>query len=135
VGLVIDTSALVDLERRGANWDDGLGAALDEAAALPAIVWAELLVGVHRAHAPQRASSRRAKIEALASRIPIAPFGPKTAEHWAKLFSELSRAGRLIPQNDMAVAATARELGFGVLVGSNGEAHVRSVPGLRVQLV
>jgi predicted nucleic acid-binding protein len=44
----------------------------------------------------------------------------------------LSRAGRLIPSNDLAVAATALDLGFGVLVGPTDEAHFRAVPGLRV---
>jgi predicted nucleic acid-binding protein len=44
----------------------------------------------------------------------------------------MSRDGRLIPANDLAVAATAIELGFGVLVGPHDEAHFRQVPGLRV---
>ena len=63
-------------------------------AALPAIVCAELLVGVHLARGAARAASRRAKI---------------------------------------AVAATALQLGFGVVVGPQDEAHFRSVPGLRVE--
>jgi len=48
------------------------------------------------------------------------------------LYARLSRRGRLIPSNDLAVAATALDLGFGVLVGPTGEAHFRAVPGLRV---
>jgi predicted nucleic acid-binding protein len=135
VGLVIDTSALVDFERRGASWEESLVAAVEEGAALPAIVCAELLVGVHLAGAPERAARRRTQINALLTRVPVAPFGAPTAEQWAQLFSELSQSGSLIPQNDLAVAATARELGFGVLVGSNDEAHFRRVPGLRVEVV
>jgi len=41
----------------------------------------------------------------------------------------------LIPQNDIAVAATARTLGFGVLVGPADEAHFRSVAGLEVRVL
>ena len=43
------------------------------------------------------------------------------------------REGHLIPANDLAVAATALHLGFGVVVGQQDEAHFRSVPGLRVE--
>ena len=130
MGLVIDTSALVALERSGGSWSDRLPA--DEQASVPAIVYAELLVGVHLADNPRRAAGRRAKIEALLSVAPVVEFGPAVAERWADLYARLSRDGRLIPANDLAVAATALELGFGVLVGPRDEAHFRQVPGLRV---
>ncbi len=38
----------------------------------------------------------------------------------------------MIPANDIAVAATARALGGGVLVGPQDEASFRAVPGLDV---
>jgi predicted nucleic acid-binding protein len=100
---------------------------------LPAIVYAELLVGVRLADTPTRAASRRAKIGALLTRVPIVLFGPEIAERWADLFATLSREGRLIPANDLAVAATAFHLGFGALVGPDDEAHFRRVSGLRVE--
>jgi len=130
VGLVIDTSALVALERAATPWIEGLPD--DEPAAVPAIVYVELLVGVRLAEHPRRAAARRAKIDALVSAVPIVPFGATVAERWADLFARLSRDGRLIPSNDLAVAATALELGFGVLVGPRDEGHFRQVPGLRV---
>ena len=79
--LVIDTSALVAVERASASWETALS----------------------------------------------------TLGRWAELFTTLSRAGHLIPANDLAVAATALHLGFGVVVGPQDEAHFRSVPGLRVE--
>jgi tRNA(fMet)-specific endonuclease VapC len=130
MGLVIDTSALVALERSDSSWSRGLPA--DEPASVPAIVYAELLVGVHLADHPRRAAGRRAKIEALLAVAPVVEFGPAVAERWADLYARLSRDGQLIPANDLAVAATALELGFGVLVGPHDEAHFRQVPGLRV---
>lgn len=133
MGLVIDTSALVAAERAGASWERALGGLGDEAAAVPAIVYAELLVGVELADEPRRAASRRARIEALMSRVPLVEFGAGPAGHWAGLFASLSRAGTLIPANDLMVAATARYLDFGVLVGPRDEAHFRVVPGLRVE--
>lgn len=130
MGLVIDTSALVALERASTSWIES--APEDEPVAIPAIVYAELLVGARLADHPRRAAARRSKIDALVSAVPIVPFGATVAERWADLFSTLSRTGQLIPANDLAVAATALELGFGVLVGPRDEAHFRRVPALRV---
>lgn len=113
--------------------EEALSALRDEPAALAAIVYAELLSGVHLADSPERATERRAKIEALVTRVPVVEFGPAAAERWAEVFAMLHRAGKLIPANDLEVAATALELGFGVLVGPSDEAHFRRVPGLRVE--
>jgi predicted nucleic acid-binding protein len=133
VGVVIDTSALVALERASSGWQDALSDLGEEPVALPAIVYSELLVGVQLADSVVRASSRRAKIAALVSRVPIVDFGREIAERWADLFATLSRQGQRIPANDLAVAATALHLEFGVLVGGRDEAHFRRVPTLRVR--
>jgi tRNA(fMet)-specific endonuclease VapC len=135
VGLVIDTSALVAAERAARDWSELDGDAADEHVVVPAVVYGELLVGVHLAGSAARASARRAKIAALASRVPVVEFGKEIAEQWADLFARLTRRGGLIPANDLAVAATAVHLGFGVLVGGEDEAHFRRVPGLRVELL
>jgi predicted nucleic acid-binding protein len=133
LGLVIDTSVVVDLERAGGSWETIQRTLSDERVVLPSIVCAELLAGVHLADTPKRATDRRAKIDALLARVPVAPFGVDTAVKWAELFAALQRTGAPIPANDLAVAATALELGFGVLVGKRDEAHFRRVPGLRVE--
>ena len=133
MGLVIDTSALVAIERSTTPWEQALPSISDEPVVLPAIVYAELLVGVHLADTPSSAAARRAKIDALVARVPTVGFGPEIAERWAELFATLSREGGLIPANDLAVAATAFHLGFGVLVGPQDEAHFRRVSGLRVE--
>jgi predicted nucleic acid-binding protein len=132
VGLVIDTSALIDLERMGGRLEDGLGELGSEPAVVPAIVYAELQVGVRLADSPARANARRARIEALVERIPIVEFDRALADRWADLFAVLTRAGAMMPANDLAVAATALHLGFGVLLGARGETHFERVPGLRV---
>ena len=134
MGLVIDTSALVALERAAAGWEEAIAEFAAEAVVVPAIVYAELLAGVQLADSPARAAGRRSKIAALVARVPIVEFGRETAERWAELFAALSRQGQLIPANDLAVAATAVHLGFGVLVGRLGEEHFHRVPELRVQL-
>ena len=133
MGLVVDTSFVVELERAGSSWLEIERAVGDERVVLPCIVCAELLAGVWLADTPRRATDRRAKIDALTTRVPVVPFGAGTAERWAETFATLQRSGTSIPANDLAVAATALELDFGVLVGKRDEAHFRRVPGLRVE--
>lgn len=103
--------------------DSGVGGV-----ALPAIVLAELLVGV------QLTGTGRAKVESLLARVALVDFGREIAEIWAKLLVDLRRAGAVIPPNDLQVAATAIHLGYGVLVGDRDEAHFRRIEGLRVEV-
>jgi len=81
------------------------------------------------------AAARRARLDTLAVRVPIVDFDASIAEEWARLFANLSRSGRLIPANDLAVAATATHLGFPVLVGPSDEHHFHAVDGLCVEVL
>jgi predicted nucleic acid-binding protein len=130
MGLVIDTSALIAWERSGRAASSSLP--MDEEVIVPAIVWAEALIGVRLADSAERAARRRARLEQLRLLIPIESFTPEIAESYADIYAELNKAGGLIPQNDMAVAATARSKQFGVLIGLQDEAHFRRVAGLRL---
>jgi predicted nucleic acid-binding protein len=135
VGLVLDTSALIALERSKASLEQALGDAASQPAVMPAIVYAELQVGVLLADTRSRALARKARIDALVSRCPVVDFDSSIAERWATLFAELSRKGHLIPANDLAVAATARHLDYDVLVGPDGEEHFARVPKLRCRVI
>ena len=132
MAVVIDTSALVALERGGA-WDQL--EQLDEPALLPAIVVAELLVGAQMADTLARTQQRRRRIDALCAVVPVVDFTRETAVHWADVFAQLSTRGTMIPSNDLAVAATARQLDAGVLVGPGDEQHFRRVEGLVVHVL
>ena len=124
---------MIAAERAALDWEAGLAHLGDEPAVIPAIVYAELPVGVRLADPPVRAAGRLARVEALVSRLPVVDFTREIAERWAEIFSALSRAGEMIPANDLAVAATALQLGFGVLVGPRDEHHFRRVTGLRCE--
>ncbi len=134
MGVVVDTSALVAFERVGGGWERLFDDVGDEAIALPAVVLAEILVGVQLARG-RRADRKRASVDAFVQRVQLVSFGREIAERWAELFARLRRRGELIPANDLAVAATAVHLGFGVLVGDRGEGHFRRIPDLQVKLV
>jgi len=134
MGLILDTSAIIAWERamsEGRKLDLGD----DEEIALPAIVWAEALIGVRLADSASRAAQRRARLEAIRRVVEVQSFTPEIAEHYADIFAELNAVGTMIPQNDLSVAATARAMNFGVLVGPRDEAHFRRVPGLVVRVL
>jgi predicted nucleic acid-binding protein len=135
VGLVLDTSALIALERSKASLEQVLGEAASESAVIPAVVYAELQVGVLLADTKSRALGRKARIDALVSRCPVVDFDRAVADRWASLFVELSRDGRMIPANDLAVAATARHLDYEVLIGPDGEEHFGRIQGLRCRVI
>jgi len=135
VGIVVDTSALIAVERTGESLEEALGEFASSRAVVPAIVYAELQVGVRLADTDSRAADRRAKIEAIVSRCPIVEFDRSIAERWADLFAELSRKGQMIPANDLAVAATALHLDYDVLIGSGGEEHFRRIDTLRCRVL
>jgi tRNA(fMet)-specific endonuclease VapC len=132
MGLIIDTSALVAIERRKAEISVLMAPYASEPVALPMIVWAELLAGVRLAKDPGIAARRRAYLEQVRLHVPLVDFDAAVAEHYADIFAECHLAGTPIPQNDIAVAATARHLGYRVLVGRQDEAHFRRVKNLEV---
>lgn len=133
MGVVVDTSAFVSLERAEAGWDRLLAENRHQVIAIPAIVLAELRVGALLARRGQR--EKRAKVDALVERVSLVEFGREIAERWAELFANLRSRGELIPANDLAVAATAIHLGFHLIVGERDEVHFRRVDGLRVEVV
>jgi predicted nucleic acid-binding protein len=99
---------------------------------LPAVVYAEVLVGVFLADTRERAARRRARLDALAERVPIVEFDRQIAAVWADVFAQLSLAGTMMASNELAVAATALHLDYSVGVGQADEHHFRIVPRLRV---
>ncbi|HIG31398.1 MAG TPA: type II toxin-antitoxin system VapC family toxin [Verrucomicrobiales bacterium] len=132
MGIVIDTSALIELERSEARESYPACHFRDSPVYVPTIVWAELSAGVHLADTPRRALKRRARLDRLRQNWEFLDFNTETAETWAELFATLQKAGTPIPSNDLIVAATALHYGHRILVSSKDESHFRQVPGLNV---
>ena len=135
MGVLVDTSAIIELERGGGDWGALVKRAGEEPVYLSAVGWAELLAGVHLADSAQRALARRRKLEALEEQIRILPFTSAVAEQWAETFAELQRGGTPIPSNDLAIAATAIHHKLKLLVGRKDEAHFRKISGLKVEVL
>ena len=128
---LIDSSVVIELERRG-HPETAIDAVLPgEELALAAISVSELLVGVHRAVEPARREQRRAFVEAVARRFPILPFDIDAARVHARLLVDLAEAGQPIGANDLLIAATALAHGYEVV--THNLRHFERVPGLVVQ--
>ncbi|NOX99163.1 MAG: type II toxin-antitoxin system VapC family toxin [Verrucomicrobia bacterium] len=132
MGIIIDTSAIIELERGSGDWDGLLEASAGEEVFVAAATWGELNAGVHLADSVERALSRKAKLNALKNLVPVLPFTEELAEIWAELLAELYKKGNPISANDLAVITTAVFHGHRVLVSSKGEAHFRAVKRLEV---
>lgn len=127
---LIDSSVVIDLERRGRSPAD-LARLVSGPIALASVTASELLVGVHRAAPLERRTRRRAFVELVFALTPILPFDLEAARIHARLWADLAGAGRQIGHNDLLIAATALASGYDVLT-----LNVRDfgrVPGLVVR--
>ena len=129
---LIDTSVFVAMDRRGASLDGFVALMGDEPFAIASITASELLVGVYGTPPASRQERRLNFVEVVLDRVPVLPFDLAAARRHARLFTELSAAGRMIGANDLVIAATA--LAHGYAVQTHDLRHFERVPGLVVNV-
>lgn len=112
MGILIDSSVLIEAERGRLDLDRWLAALGEEPVALSAITASELLHGVHRADGESRRRRREQFVEWVLREVPVAEFGLAEARRHALLWSGLQARGQAIGAHDMLIAATALSLGF-----------------------
>lgn len=128
MGVLIDTSVLIDHERGRLDLEGRIGGRENEPFLLSVISVSELLHGVHRADERVRRARRSAFVEATLDQFPILALDLPTARVHAELWAELVREGRLIGAHDLWLAAAAVAHGLTLIT-----ADVRDfgrVPGL-----
>src|SRR5687767_1072185 len=128
MGLLIDSSVLISLERRGLPIDT---LRREGPAAISTVTASELLVGLHRARTPAQRTQRQTFINSALETLAVLPFDLVIAEVHAKLWAELSRSGQLIGIHDMLIAATALANEFAILTENVRE--FSRIPGLEVR--
>ncbi len=131
MALLIDSSVIIELERRGLPADTLILALPGEDLALSALTASELLFGVYRADSAERRLRRQAFVESVLSGLPVFVFDFAVARVHSRLGAQLAEAGRPIGAHDLLIAATAIAHGYDVLT-----ANVRDfggVPGLTVR--
>lgn len=131
MGLLIDSSVLIAIERRREVLDTLIDAMAGQELGLAAITASELLVGVHRAVTQEQRRRRTAIVESALERIEILPLDLQIARTHARLFVQLSRTGQMIGANDLLIAATALTYGYDVM--THDVRDFEKVPGLDVR--
>jgi tRNA(fMet)-specific endonuclease VapC len=130
VAVLIDTSVVIDVERRGSSLETAVA---EEERAISAITASELLHGVHRAADRRIRIRREAFVEhVLASLDPI-PITLPVARVHAQLWAQLEADGTLIAAHDLWIAATA--VAHGMRLATANVRHFGRVPGLDVVAV
>lgn len=107
--LLVDTSVVVDLF----DGDQAVASILEQhrPVSVPVVVLAELLSGARRS---QRTTENVQRIEAFAADNQVLDCNAETASHYADIANQLRARGKPIPQNDMWIAAVARQHGLPV---------------------
>lgn len=121
--VLVDTNIVV-AHFRG---DPGLISHLEKATGLyvPWVVLGELYFGAQRA---RRAKDAIAQIRDFLGIAVLLLPDERTAEHYGRVKAELARAGTLIPENDIWIAALAREYKLPL---ATRDKHFISVPDVR----
>jgi tRNA(fMet)-specific endonuclease VapC len=129
LGLILDTSFVISLEREGRRGVRGrahsflLAQKSTDTLFITFTVTGELACG-------QSAADRR-DWELLCQPYPILPWTLEIAWHYGEIYRALAARGQLIGANDMWIAATGLAHGFDVVTGNQGE--FSRVPGLLVK--
>ena len=102
--LILDTGVLVAAVRGRATVPD------DADVAIPAIVIAEYLAGVHLDRDAGRQAAQRAFLDEVLTVIPVHAYDRSVAEHHAALLAYTARQGQRRGPHDLIVAATGRTI-------------------------
>jgi tRNA(fMet)-specific endonuclease VapC len=102
--LILDTGALIALERGRANPSDVLPDDAD--VAISAVTVSELLLGVELADAAYR-DARRELVEGVIERVEVVPLDLEVARHHAALLAHTRRIGQPRGAHHIQIAATA----------------------------
>jgi predicted nucleic acid-binding protein len=125
---VLDTSAAVAHLRGVTTVTARLHAKMRtrETIYLPLTAWGELLFGAYHADQPARELANLAQFAPATVRLMPTD---RTADEYARIKEALAKAGSLIPENDLWIAAAALEHGLPLITR---DAHFARVPGLAV---
>ncbi len=133
MGVILDTSVLIEAERQEFNIDKLTKDRNEEIFGLSVISVSELLHGVHRSDSTKRRLKRSAYVEKIIELFPIYAFEMSIARTYAELWSDLSKKGIQIGAHDLIIGSTALSLGFSV--ATYNIRHFERVEGLKIEIL
>jgi tRNA(fMet)-specific endonuclease VapC len=131
MGVLIDTSVLIEHERGRVDLERHLAGREQEEFFLSVITASELLHGIHRAADTNVRARRSAFVEAVLERFPLLSVDLAVARAHARLWAELMAEGRLIGPHDLWLAAMC--LAHGLTMVTVNVREFARVPGLAVE--
>jgi tRNA(fMet)-specific endonuclease VapC len=132
VGVLIDTSILIEAERGRLALGPHVSKRGEDDVFISVITASELLHGVHRAVEPDIRARRSAFVEGVLEWLPVLPVDLACARTHAQLWAELGRAGTSLGRHDLWLAASCVAHGL-TMVTANVREFAR-VPGLDVEV-
>ena len=133
MGVILDTSVLIEAERREFEIDKFTENREDEIFGLSVMSVAELLHGVHRADTTIRRLKRNAYVEKVIEFFPVYVFDIATARIYSEIWSDLTKKGIQIGSHDLIIGSTALSLGFSV--ATFNKRHFERIEGLKVEIL
>ncbi len=134
MGLILDSSIVIDAERRGETVERMIERVVtlagDQEAALSAIGLTELMHGLYRAQTAAVRLRRQSFLDEVLADLTVYPYTRETALLAGKLDGEQQNKGVVIPFADLLIGATALSLGFSVITANMR--HFQRIPGLSV---
>lgn len=130
MGILIDTSVLIAIERGQLDLDSLLAKQAEEDIALAAVTASELLHGVHRAGKAAHRARREAFVEHLLARLTVIPFDLVVARIHARIWARLAAKGVTVGAHDLLIAPTALASDF--RVATRDERSFSRIPGLSI---
>lgn len=134
MGLILDSSVIIAGERQGhtvrqilEQFQTGYG---ETQIGLSVVTVVELTHGIQRAQSEDHRKRRQAFVDELIRDLPVYPVTVETAKLAGRIEGERAEQGVSIPFEDLLIAATALELGFGVV--TSNIRHFQQIPGLTV---
>ena len=134
VGLILDSSVVITGERRGhtirqilEQFKTGYG---EIEIGLSVVTIVELVHGIQRADSEERRQRRQAFVDELIRDVPVHPITIETARIAGRIEGDQAAQGVTIAFEDLLIAATALQLGFGVVTGN--VRHFEKIPNLTV---
>jgi tRNA(fMet)-specific endonuclease VapC len=131
MGILIDTSVLVDAERGRIDLTPHLAARAGQEVFLSVISVSEILYGAHRMQDPAKRTRRFAVAESLLVQFKVLPVDVAVARLHAQLKADLALRGTPVGPHDLWLAATS--IAYGLTMVTANLREFQRVPGLVVE--
>ena len=133
MGVIFDTSVLIEAERGRFDVDAFVRGREEEPFGLSVVTVAELLHGVHRADTQSRRLKRAAYVEKVIADFPIITFDVSVARIYASMWAALMAQGTTIGAHDLIIGSTALAHGFSV--ATFNVRHFERIEGLNMEIL